>query len=126
MKISTNSALAKNKPGWIDFNAGVILENEPMEKTCERFIGINREITLDTMFPANSDDLAQILRREIIRRARTHIQSFDAFLRFGGLPGLHELQASPRATSQYLSDVFNSVLLNGFRLPARHVKGNTL
>ena len=38
MKISTNSTLAKNKPGWIDFNAGVIVENEPMEKTCERFI----------------------------------------------------------------------------------------
>ena len=38
MKISTNSNLAKNKPGWIDFNAGVIVENEPMEKTCERFI----------------------------------------------------------------------------------------
>lgn len=38
MKISTNSALAKNKPGWIDFNAGVIVENESMEKTCESFI----------------------------------------------------------------------------------------
>ena len=38
MKIWTNSTLAKNKPGWIDFNAGVIVENEPMEKTCERFI----------------------------------------------------------------------------------------
>ena len=38
MKISTNSNLAKNKPGWIDFNAGVILENEPMEETLERFI----------------------------------------------------------------------------------------
>jgi altronate hydrolase len=38
MKVSTNSKLAKNKPGWIDFNAGVIVENEPMEKTCERFI----------------------------------------------------------------------------------------
>lgn len=38
MKISTNTALATNKPGWIDFNAGVIVENEPMEKTCERFI----------------------------------------------------------------------------------------
>lgn len=38
-------------------------------------------------------------------------KSFDAFLRFGGLPGLHELQASPRATAQYLNDVFNSVLL---------------
>lgn len=38
MKISTNSALALNKPGWIDFNAGVIVEDEPIEKTCERFI----------------------------------------------------------------------------------------
>ncbi len=38
MKISTNSGLAENKPGWIDFNAGVIVEDEPMEKTCERFI----------------------------------------------------------------------------------------
>ena len=38
MKISTNSNLAKNKPTWIDFNAGVIVENEPMKKTCERFI----------------------------------------------------------------------------------------
>ena len=38
MKISTNSNLAKNKPSWIDFNAGIIVENEPMEKTCERFI----------------------------------------------------------------------------------------
>ena len=38
MKISTNSNLAKRKPSWIDFNAGVILENEPMEQTCERFI----------------------------------------------------------------------------------------
>lgn len=38
MKISTNSNLAKSKPTWIDFNAGVIVENESMEKTCERFI----------------------------------------------------------------------------------------
>ncbi|MFA6812450.1 MAG: altronate dehydratase family protein [Bacteroidaceae bacterium] len=38
MKISTNSNLAVHKPKWIDFNAGVILENEPMDKTCERFI----------------------------------------------------------------------------------------
>ena len=38
MKISTNSNLAKNKPTWIDFNAGVIVENEPMEVTCRRFV----------------------------------------------------------------------------------------
>ena len=33
-----HTGASKNKPGWIDFNAGVIVENEPMEKTCERFI----------------------------------------------------------------------------------------
>ena len=38
MKISTISTLAAYQPGCIDFNAGVIVENEPMEKTCERFI----------------------------------------------------------------------------------------
>lgn len=37
MKISTNSHLAAQKPGWIDFNAGVIVEDEPMEITCRRF-----------------------------------------------------------------------------------------
>ena len=38
MKISTNSTLATNKPGWIDFNAGVILENKTMEETHESFV----------------------------------------------------------------------------------------
>ncbi len=37
-KISTNSTLSANKPGWIDFNAGVIAEGEPMETTAQRFI----------------------------------------------------------------------------------------
>ena len=37
MKISTNSALYKNKPQWIDFNAGVIAEGEPMEEVAKRF-----------------------------------------------------------------------------------------
>lgn len=38
MKISTNSPLAARKPMWIDFNAGVIAEDEPMAVTAERFI----------------------------------------------------------------------------------------
>ena len=37
MKISTNSTLYKNKPNWIDFNAGVIAEGEPMEQVAKRF-----------------------------------------------------------------------------------------
>jgi altronate hydrolase len=38
MKISTNTKLYTLKPNWIDFNAGVILEDEPIAETCERFI----------------------------------------------------------------------------------------
>lgn len=38
-------------------------------------------------------------------------EAFEDFLRFGGLPGLHELRANTQATNQYLNDVFNSVLL---------------
>lgn len=38
MKISTNSTLAKNKPTWIDFNAGVLVENATWEDTCRQFI----------------------------------------------------------------------------------------
>jgi altronate hydrolase len=38
MKISTNTALYNNKPGWIDFNAGKIVENESIEEVKIRFI----------------------------------------------------------------------------------------
>ncbi len=37
MKISTNSALAQNKPTWIDFNAGTLLEGETMDNLASRF-----------------------------------------------------------------------------------------
>lgn len=59
------------------------------------------------MFPLSFDEFLEFRKNceEDVHK------SFDAFLRFGGLPGLHELQASPRATAQYLNDVFDSVLL---------------
>lgn len=37
VKISTNSSLAANKPGWIDFNAGTLTEGESMETLSARF-----------------------------------------------------------------------------------------
>ncbi len=37
MKVSTNSLLAKNKPTWIDFNAGTIVEGESMSDVAQRF-----------------------------------------------------------------------------------------
>ena len=38
MKIATNTPLAEGKPGWIDFNAGVLAQGEPMESVSARFI----------------------------------------------------------------------------------------
>lgn len=37
MKISTNSSLAKNKPTWIDFNAGTLVEGKTMQEVFEEF-----------------------------------------------------------------------------------------
>ena len=37
-KISTNSTLASNKPSWIDFNAGVIVDGTPAEQVDNDFI----------------------------------------------------------------------------------------
>jgi altronate hydrolase len=39
MKISTNTPLFEAKPGWIDFNAGVLAQDVPMEEVSKRFIG---------------------------------------------------------------------------------------
>ena len=38
MKISTNTALASNKPKWIDFNAGTIIDGEQWDSLLDRFV----------------------------------------------------------------------------------------
>ena len=38
MKISTNTPLAEGKPGWIDFNAGVLAQDKSMDELAPRFI----------------------------------------------------------------------------------------
>lgn len=77
-----------------------LLSGELATLLAGRYIGIQ-------MFPLSFDEFLEFRKSS----GEDIHKSFDAFLRFGGLPGLHELQASPRATTQYLSDVFNSVLL---------------
>ena len=37
MKISTNTPLFEAKPSWIDFNAGVLAQGEPMDRVAARF-----------------------------------------------------------------------------------------
>ena len=38
MKISTNNDLYRNKPHWIDFNAGEIVYGRAIKDVCEEFI----------------------------------------------------------------------------------------
>jgi altronate hydrolase len=38
MKISTNSNLFKNKPNWIDFNAGELVDGTDMPSLLRKFI----------------------------------------------------------------------------------------
>lgn len=40
MKIATNSALANMKSNWIDFNAGVLVDELSMDETLEKFIDL--------------------------------------------------------------------------------------
>ena len=40
VKISSNSTLAGKKNNWIDFNAGVLVESEPMEETAKRLFDL--------------------------------------------------------------------------------------
>jgi altronate hydrolase len=40
LKISTNDVLAKNKPHWINFNVGVLLNGAALDEMLDRFIDI--------------------------------------------------------------------------------------
>ena len=40
LKISTNTQLAEKKSGWIDFNAGSIVDGEPIEDTAGRLLNL--------------------------------------------------------------------------------------
>jgi altronate hydrolase len=37
MKVSTNSGLYQRKPNWIDFNAGVLVEDKSMDEVVKDF-----------------------------------------------------------------------------------------
>ena len=53
MKIATNTALATRKPTWIDFNAGVLAQDEPMETVAARFI--DAVLAVASGAPVNSE-----------------------------------------------------------------------
>ncbi|MCD8194682.1 MAG: UxaA family hydrolase, partial [Tannerellaceae bacterium] len=60
VKISTNSKLYNLKPGWIDFNAGTLVEGESMESLCERFIQFLTGIASGTLTNNESKNYREI------------------------------------------------------------------
>lgn len=53
IKIATNSTLYANKPGWIDFNAGTLLEGENMDALRDKFVRFIMEVISGT--PVNNE-----------------------------------------------------------------------
>jgi altronate hydrolase len=53
LKVSTNTGLYQRKPGWIDFNAGTIVENETIEEANERLI--SQVIAVASGEPVNNE-----------------------------------------------------------------------
>lgn len=49
VKIATNSDLYNRKPNWIDFNAGTLLESEPMTELSKRFASFIKAIAEGTL-----------------------------------------------------------------------------
>ena len=47
LKVSTNSDLARRKPQWIDFDAGVLLDDVPMDELLQRFIAYIIDVASD-------------------------------------------------------------------------------
>lgn len=44
LKLSTNSRLAENKKGWIDFDAGPIVEGESIDDAAKRLLQLVIEV----------------------------------------------------------------------------------
>lgn len=61
------------------------------------------------VYPLSFDEFLEFRNRIEIEEPEE--KSFQDYLKFGALPGLHEIRASSEAKYQYLSDIFNSVLL---------------
>ncbi len=55
VKIATNSRLAAEKPNWIDFDAGALLEGVPMDELAETFFGQILDIASGRVLARNEE-----------------------------------------------------------------------
>ncbi|KAA6340508.1 Altronate dehydratase [termite gut metagenome] len=60
LKIATNTDLYNRKPGWIDFNAGTLLEGEDMESVCRCFARFVLHMANGTLTHQEKNDYREI------------------------------------------------------------------
>jgi altronate hydrolase len=60
MKISTNSAIYKLKPHWIDFNAGVLVEDKSWEETLNKFMEYVLAVASGELVNNEKHDISEI------------------------------------------------------------------
>ena len=60
VKVSTNSGLAARKPTWIDFNAGVLVEDETMEEVLARFVAYILEVASGRLVNSEKSGIHEI------------------------------------------------------------------
>lgn len=63
------------------------------------------------VYPLSFDEYLEFAKINEAEVELTKEQHFSNFLRYGGLPGIHEIKWDDTALSRYLTDMFNSVLL---------------
>ncbi len=60
VKVSTNSGLAGRKPAWIDFNAGVLVEDESMDEVLDRFAKYVMEVASGRLVNSEKSGIHEI------------------------------------------------------------------
>lgn len=60
VKVSTNSGLAERKPAWIDFNAGVLVEDESMDEVLARFVKYVMEVASGRLVNSEKSGIHEI------------------------------------------------------------------
>lgn len=63
------------------------------------------------VFPLSFGEYLAFAKTNEVEAMLSQEQHFAHFLRYGGLPGIHEMKWDETALMQYLSDMFNSILL---------------
>ena len=64
------------------------------------------------VYPLSFSEYLDFAKSNEDERSFSKEENFKNYLRFGGLPGIHQMKWDEKQIMQYLTDIYNSVLLN--------------